>query len=78
MKKLLLIAFLVGCGDITEIEPTEPQEPVVTVLAGDPFACTLDADQKACHCTIPAYSSEAIVAMTERCNFLRGVAGSLY
>ena len=71
----MLVAFLVGCGDITEV----PQdEPIVTVSTVDPFACTLDADKKACHCTIPAYSSEAIAAMSERCYFLRGVADSLY
>jgi hypothetical protein len=71
MKRAMLLAlFLVGCGDIDAIPPTEPEAPTVTVSAVDPFACSLDADRKACRCTIAESSA--------RCHFLRGVAADLY
>jgi hypothetical protein len=76
MRYIILALFLVGCGDV--MPPAEMPPPLVTVSASDPFACKLDADQVACHCTIPAFSSEALAESGTRCDFLRGVAANLY
>lgn len=76
MKKLLLAVLLVGCGE--GVTPTEMPPPEVVISASNPFECSLDADQVACHCTIPEYSAQAIADMTTRCNFLRGVSDGLY
>ena len=73
-----LILTIAACGDIEEIPPATPEPPGVAVSADDPFDCHLDANRVACHCTIPAYSAQAIADMSSRCNFLRGVAADLY
>lgn len=75
MRMLICLALLAGCADET-IDAIPPSSPEVTVSAVDPFGCRLDGS--ACRCTIPAYSSEAIAEMSQRCNFLRAIADSLY
>ena len=79
MRSIYTLALiLAACGDVGAIPPAEPESPEVVVSDDDPFDCYLDADRVACHCTIPAYSADAIAASSGRCNYLRSIAADLY
>ena len=75
MKKLVLLAFLVGCGEAAG--PVAPPEPGPDIeVDQSALSCRLVDD--GCTCAMPSWDMEMFQKMLDRCSVLRGVKTNLY